>query len=649
MQKRILTLLLAMLCVLMCFSAVPVIAESQAQATPEIELRGVQLTEPDGGAFDVRFVAVLRNVDLTKYSAVGYRITATRNGTEVFSKTLQGTVLLKTLKATANGTMKSYTAAELGGDCILALAVTGIPATDEGQNVKIDISVTPYLTPIEGNEESGTQRSVQFDGGKTVNGNDWALSELPKYQGGTPASAVYEPGPLLRDYGKTEADSSRVMTVSNTTATEFEAYVTRLMEVGFAVTQRETLEDNRYVTLQNNAAQVYTYYVEAEKKVHIVYDAVSDTVAEISTPMTQAEIDAAVASGKGAVFYQYGLNHNCQSHPDKPWDNGMLLVVRCADDSLIVIDGGSSDQPDHVRLNDFLHEAAGAEAGEKVTISAWVITHLHHDHVDGFRKFINEYYAQYDLRSICANVPYELAKAETDNGELLKRVKTLAENLNAWYPDLMEIQIHTGQKLQFADVTLQALYTHEDRVNAQGNSQLSGKDFNHTSTVFKVEANGMSMMVLGDSQKYTFDAVTPISADAYLTKVYTEATLQCDIVQVAHHSLNGVRAVYQKIKAKVYFIPQTLEGFLCTSDEHEDIKRDLLQNDMFPNYAIGYEAGKLDSDDDMIFFMGSYDLTVGVQKINGELVKVYPKSQSGLETEEDTDAEIWGDLQLFGA
>lgn len=450
-----------------------------------------------------------------------------------------------------------------------------------------------------------------------VHNNIFPFFELPIYRGANPSfsAVVCDAGRLLLDFAKDEpTSSSRVAVVSNTNREEFLNYVSSLQSAGCVLVDTTEIEENIYATLKNDEQQVYVYYTAPYGRVHIAIDRGSASVAQVSRPMP-------VPAQKSAVFCQYGLNRNYYPHPDKPWDNGMLLAVACADGSLIVIDGGCTNQYDYSQFNDFLHALVGAKSGERLVIASWVLTHLHHDHFYGFTHFMNEFHDLYDLKSICANISYQYVSV-TRKSETAVMTR-FAEKLNEWYPDCKEIHIHTGQSLQFSDVTLQALYTHEDLIDPVTGAFVKA-DFNTSGAVFKVSTQDMSMMVLGDAmgciggrEHENWKKCT----DSYLTEVYTEKTLKCDIVQAAHHVLSGVTEAYDLIKARVYLLPQSREGFLHQNDIypwHRHLKRNLLEGYIFPTYAEHFGT-----DEEMIFYIGTYDRTVCLQAVNGKVEVVW--------------------------
>lgn len=440
----------------------------------------------------------------------------------------------------------------------------------------------------------------------------WKLERIPCYKGEriNYSSSVYDAGSLASRYGEKDAKSSKLVAITNTNGSEFDAYLKRLSEYGFKEQSRETLDGNVYVTMERGEECVYTYFLANTFRVNVIYEVGATSATEVSTPLTET-VD------EGAVIYQYGLNMDPSSVENSGAvgyvNCGMFYVVKLADNSLIVIDGGSKtqmnaigdEQAPHEEINEFLHEITGTPNGEKITIACWFLTHGHDDHASGFPEFISKHKADYDLKSVCANLPQFFSDTSISNA---------IKSLFTMYPNCKEIKLHTGQKLQFADVTMQVLYTHEDSVSLGGVSSAANGDFNSTSTVVKLTADGISMLVLGDATS---------TNESFIVDNYSDSTLKCDILQVAHHGFNSLPALYEKTEAEFAFIPQSY-GYFAEPPAGAE-----------PAHIAGIngvtQSLKSLVDDDKIFFAGNRSYTVGLAYRNGAITVVKaPDRQHGL-------------------
>lgn len=126
------------------------------------QLVGVQQNEAKDA---VRFVAVLKDVDLTKYENIGFKVSATLNGeAAIKDEPLNSKSVMTTLKATVGDattlSTKTYTATELGGAYIVALSITGVPTTGT-----VVFTVTPYVNGT----QTGTAWTLTFESGALTN------------------------------------------------------------------------------------------------------------------------------------------------------------------------------------------------------------------------------------------------------------------------------------------------------------------------------------------------------------------------------------------------------------------------------------------------------------------------------------------------
>lgn len=463
--------------------------------------------------------------------------------------------------------------------------------------------VSECLSKADGSSFTFTKEMNKLCVEKDFLDSRWSFERIPAYTGAL-ASYVrnaYDAGGLTSDRGNADAGSSRVQKVQNTTSDEFDAYVARLISVGFAETEREMIDSNTYVTLERDGERVHAYYLEYNKSVTVIYEKIGASVEDVSTSVT-------AGTNEGAVIYQYGLNMDPSSVENSGKTGyancGMLYIIKLADNSLIIIDGGnveqmaglSAEDAPHGDLNAFLHEITGVGENEKITVVCWLVTHAHGDHADGFPAFISKHAPEYDVKSVCGNIP----AFETANKSALK-MKTLFTS----YPDCKEVKLHTGQKLTFGDVTMQVLFTHEDALNPAGNSTLVGGDFNGTSTVVKITVGEMSMLILGDATSVN---------ESFLVNAYSDATLKCDILQVAHHGFNDLPTLYGKVDASYALIPQSYGYFMAPPSNAEPIHKAGIAG-IKQSLAGLIAEGK-------VYFAGNKTKTVGFAYSDGRITVI---------------------------
>lgn len=305
-----------------------------------------------------------------------------------------------------------------------------------------------------------------------------------------------------------------------------------------------------------------------------------------------------------AEFYLYGLNmdpggYNPNGQPDSHLNTtglpncGQILAIRGKDNSVIIIDGGLSSQWKDGALDEFeafLHRVTDTPAGKNVTISCWILTHFHSDHMDGFLDLLSACSERLTLERILCNLPTLSDYPRANN---LNRMRELARLIREKYPNCKEMKTRTGESVRIGGVTLQTFYTHTD-ADWRADRRVF-RDSNDTSLAIRASADGMSWMILGDISK--------IAEERILARFSTKE-LKSDLVQVAHHCFNPLGRIYGAINAPVACFTQTEKG---------TVKNDFLirNSDLVKAYSKN------------LYFSGDGSRTVGFATVNGALCEIY--------------------------
>lgn len=393
--------------------------------------------------------------------------------------------------------------------------------------------------------------------------------------------------------------------VSGVTGGEVEAYSQKLIANGYAKTW-ET--DGAYVR--------FVAFYDGEKRVILCYEFTNDVLRIIIDPngVTPEEFSYSMEAtpNESAELYQYGLEqlHKYTENGVATGyyrANGMAYVVKCADNSVIIIDGGHSTQMigengDYApanRFNDFLHKITGIPSDEKIRISCWYLTHCHDDHYFGFSEFIKRHYDKYELERVLVNIP-----SIYDPIWLPFEIEWFNENvvelINEKYPNCKHYTPHSGDIVYIADVKMQILLTHEDSVDPiTGKTRIVKLDdtsvFNDTSTVVKMWLGEMTAVITGD--------ITPL-ATPKLVEMHGES-LKIDIIQAAHHGGNLTVEMYDAAKAK----------YVLVAMNHKNV----IYNKYFQDRFFAFSKYSYRE-----YYAGSYDMTVGLAYRDGKIVEVWP-------------------------
>lgn len=208
----------------------------------------------------------------------------------------------------------------------------------------------------------------------------------------------------------------------------------------------------------------------------------------------------------------------------------MSYVIRTGSGRLVVIDGGTAGDADHLLA--MLRRISGEP---QPTVEAWLLTHPHSDHIDALVEILRHRDGAVVVNRILHHFPTIefLAAHEPEAVPTLAAYLDLPAEVRA-----REEILRRGQVVVIDDVTLKILYTTnpEHTVNA----------CNNASTVFALTAAGTRVMFLADLGE---------EAGAELLATHGPA-LRSDIVQMAHHGQRGVRAeVYRAIGARLCLWP----------------------------------------------------------------------------------------------
>ena len=403
------------------------------------------------------------------------------------------------------------------------------------------------------------------------------------------SEGVYNCGTTFLNSSRNASPNAIMKCISQANETAFMTYCDGVKKLGFEQASTRRIDDNIFTVFENAEKQLFVSYEPNRDRITVILDNLSCKESDFS-------YGCAHEDKRSAEFYMYGLNLDHQGYDTYNKLNtsgytncGMLFVIKCIDNSLIIVDGGeesSFSEQDIDKLNDFLHRVAKKNTDEKIRICCWYLTHAHSDHLRGFFKLMYKYGEQYELERIISNLP----DFEKYGGQPVEEMQMFSQFVKRFYPNCKDMKAHVGQKLQLADISIDVLCTHECIVDAQ-TLDTKKNDLNDRSLVLRFSSGGASFLMLGD--------ICFLPED-YMTTVFSDNTLKCDVVQMAHHCINPLSKIYAATNAQVTFIPQH-ENAVKT---HPVINRAFCAAEHFIGDA---------------FYSGCAELTVGVYLDRGEL------------------------------
>ncbi len=364
----------------------------------------------------------------------------------------------------------------------------------------------------------------------------WQFKNIPQFCFGTMNPLFCSCGFGLSSIPDEEADDDSFMhTFFNVGADEIKEYVSLLVRSGFEKVFENNIDGNLFYQFFTEEGLYYISYMSGSKIARFILDRCK------SSDVNKFGYSDFTNRCDDTVIAQYSLHYGEMIH-GQTCDCGMNYVIRLRDNSLIIIDGGEFEQSTDVAVNDylcFLHSLTGTQAGEKLKISVWICTHAHDDHCD-FMSKIFRYHSEEVILERCAfNFPHP------ENTRNSPSISQLKKRLCDIYPHVKYIKLHAGSEFYIANSKITVLSSNEDAVCIDEDDPLPGT--NDTSMIFTVEAEGVKALFLADCGD---------DNGSVLTDNYSECTLECDLLQAAHHGINKIYSVYEKIKSQKVLLPQ---------------------------------------------------------------------------------------------
>lgn len=194
--------------------------------------------------------------------------------------------------------------------------------------------------------------------------------------------------------------------------------------------------------------------------------------------------------------------------------------------TLLVIDGGfSSEAP-------YLYEYLKALGGH---VTAWFITHFHHDHFGAFTTILKEHpdvtvdKVYYHFPSDEFLLEREPMQDEERTADLIRCVRAATADRNI---PVVTVQVGDVYEFDGGKITTHVLRTPDEAITFN--------PINNSSCVFRFEVDGKRILFLGD---------LGVEGGNQLLATYPPEELKADYVQMAHHGQGGVsKECYEAIR-----------------------------------------------------------------------------------------------------
>ena len=316
------------------------------------------------------------------------------------------------------------------------------------------------------------------------------------------------------------ADQNYMVHITNTSADEYGAYLSKLKENGFGEYQKRSVNGNEFAIYTTDDYMVSAQFYPYNKTARVIIEDSQDM-----SVFEKQEYTKVCDSTLTMVGCEVPLDGGSTSQI------GLCLIFTLEDGRLIVIDGGGY----YSIMRDRLYESlrAASPDPDNIVVAAWIFTHPHGDHTGGFIMLSKSQYAdKVKIENFISNFPtWDVYATVGDTGCVLEAREKMKE-----YADANQVKAHPGQVFQFANAELEILYTYDAILPFKLDTH------NTTSMAFSVTIGGQKTIVLGDTQA---------SAANVFRKMYGNY-LKADIVNVTHHGLvGGANDTYAIINAPV--------------------------------------------------------------------------------------------------
>ena len=323
--------------------------------------------------------------------------------------------------------------------------------------------------------------------------SDRVISALPGYSDGE-ISAIVDGG-----------NGSMTAVVDSTSLEAYEKYISSLEESGvFGLYAENTIGENRFATYTSNKHILTAIHTPATSQTRLTIELLEDN----PLPSTEKESYETLCD---STLTQIGVESTGRQ-------NGMSYVVKLADGSFMVFDGGDG------RCIDLFMNAIESLADDKenITVAAWVITHIHNDHAYMLLELAKkpELVSRLKVERFIWNRPNEAHMTAIGDG--LEESNALLEGMRGFEG----AEIYTARAGQVYHIR-NAVYTVYSTSEMLEPYEMAS--YNDSCVVGLLEVDGCRIFFPGDSDR---------TQTKNLVKLYGEE-LRCDVLQVIHHGHNG--------------------------------------------------------------------------------------------------------------
>lgn len=341
----------------------------------------------------------------------------------------------------------------------------------------------------------------------------------------------------LNNYIKTNTGTELIL--ENVSTADYEAYCRTLESSGYTVHSSKNMTGtvstgsevvNLFATYKNSTQAITLGYHSFASRLYIMVEKLSDIVLPAASAATYTPVNSTTYP---TIFTQVGF----EDIDDK--ESSLCYVMRIADGSFIIYDGGENDS----RVGDRIYQVLLKQAPNpsNIVISAWIITHPHGDHYGGFLQFADRHASKVTVKQFVYNFAPSTAlknfkdpsdgKAPINNAGFSTTQRTITDKMKEKFPNAKHVVPHTGQTLYYADIKIHILYTQEDYLAVNDGVIVN---LNGTSIVSQIEtADGAKLFIAADH---------PVDSEwwcQYAIERWYGSSIESDVCTTFHHGYGG--------------------------------------------------------------------------------------------------------------
>ena len=312
-------------------------------------------------------------------------------------------------------------------------------------------------------------------------------------------------------------DNAQLIINKGVKEADFNSYIEKAVASGLTKYAENKIGNNLFATLTGEKIILNVSYIAVEGKIRIIADNPKNTALHPISDKRSG--DASPTLTQLGLEYNYDNPSNPYKFTKSDWQIGLAYIFRLSDGSFIVLDGGYNKDRNAEMLYNAMRSQMSSK-DEKITIAAWIFTHVHGDHIGAFKRFMDKYKYEINLDYVIYNTGSP--EQQKSANEVTDGMASAANTAINYIPQSRILIARPGQKMVFRNATLDVYHTSE----LLPETVLNG---NSLCIAFRIVIAGQSFFFTGDCNTDASNAMVR----------YYGSALKSDFEQINHHGATG--------------------------------------------------------------------------------------------------------------